>query len=143
MEKDDRQNGSLEQVDGNREPQRAPRPAPGKVTRTSKLSSGRGELVQRKAAASTPAAASQPARSSGDFTMDPWMDASHRGVTALAERGHPKLLSARLAIQFEMRVAQVSTHSISRLIFPVRSTSTRLQVVGHSSNVGASSGPTL
>ncbi len=37
MEKDDRQNGSPEQqVEGSREPQRT-RPAPGKVTRTSKL----------------------------------------------------------------------------------------------------------
>ncbi len=97
MDKDDRQHGSPEQVDGSRESQREPRPAPGKVTRTSKLSSGRGEQVQRKAAASTPAAASQPARSSGDFTADLWMDASHRGVTALAERGADSAVVARQA----------------------------------------------
>jgi hypothetical protein len=87
MDKDDRQNGSPEQVDGSREPQRSTRPAPGKVTRTSKLSSGRGQAIQRKEAAPAPAAEAPPARSSADFTADPWMDASHRGVTALAERG--------------------------------------------------------
>ncbi|HWN67830.1 MAG TPA: DUF4157 domain-containing protein [Haliangium sp.] len=87
MDKDDRQHGGPQQEDGSRESQRASRPAPGKVTRTSKLSSGRGGQVQRKAAASSAGAAGQPARSGWELTMDPWMDASHRGATALAERG--------------------------------------------------------
>jgi hypothetical protein len=87
MEKDERQSGGPEQEAGNREPQRASRPAPGKVTRTSRLSSGRGPAVQRKAAAPDAGAEAPPARSAWDHTMDPSMDAAHRGVTALVERG--------------------------------------------------------
>jgi hypothetical protein len=89
MEKDERQSGGgPEQVAGNREPQRASRPAPGKVTRTSRLASSRGPAVQRKAVAPTPGAGEPQARSAWDQTMDPWMDAAHRGVTALVGRGH-------------------------------------------------------
>lgn len=87
MEKDERQSGGPEQAGGNREPQRASRPAPGKVTRTSRLSSSRGPAVQRQAAAPAPGAGGSQARSAWDHTMDPWMDAAHRGVTALVERG--------------------------------------------------------
>jgi hypothetical protein len=86
MDKDDRQKDSPASVEGSREPQRSARPAPGKVTRTSKLPGG-GGAVQRKAADAAPAAAPSPARSAWDHTMDPSMDASHRGLTALAERG--------------------------------------------------------
>lgn len=85
MEKGDRQNGGPEQIAGSHEPQRAPRPAPGKVTRTSKLSPSRGAAVQRKAAASAPGATAPQARSLWAHTMDPLMDAAHRGVTALTE----------------------------------------------------------
>jgi hypothetical protein len=42
MDRGHRQNGSPEQVEGSREPEHAPRPAPGNVTRASKLSTGRG-----------------------------------------------------------------------------------------------------
>jgi hypothetical protein len=95
MEKDDRLNGNPEKVVGNREPQRASRPAPGKVTRTSKLSPSRGAAVQRKAVAPTQEGTTAPkARSPGELTMDPWMDAAHRGVTALAERGHDMVQAA-------------------------------------------------
>ncbi len=87
MEKDERQSGGPAPVAGNREPQRASDPAPGKVTRTSRLSPGRGPSVQRKAVVPAPGAGGPPARSAWDVTMDPWMDAAHRGVTALAERG--------------------------------------------------------
>jgi hypothetical protein len=66
-----------------REVQRAP--APGKVTRTSKLSGGREPAVQRKAATAG-AAWSSPARSSADLAGDVHMDMAHRGLTALAER---------------------------------------------------------
>jgi Domain of unknown function (DUF4157) len=94
MEKDERQNGSQGRIEGSREPQRASRPAPGKVTRTSKLSPGRGPAVQRKTPAPTPGAAAPRARSRWDLTMDPWMDAAHRGVTALAERGEDVVQAA-------------------------------------------------
>lgn len=87
MEKDDRQHGSAQQVDSSREPQRASRPAPGKVTRTSKLSPSRGAVVQGKAAVRPPGAAAPQASSLWGLTMNPWMDAAHRGMTALAERG--------------------------------------------------------
>ena len=50
MEKDERQSHGPEQAAGS-ESQRISRPAPGKVTRTSKLSANRGPVVQRKAAA--------------------------------------------------------------------------------------------
>ncbi len=87
MEKDERQSGGPEQVTGSGESQRASRPAPGKVTRTSSLPSSRGPAVQRKAAAPAPGSGGPPTRSAWDHTMDPWMDAAHRGVTALVERG--------------------------------------------------------
>jgi hypothetical protein len=89
MEKDDRKSGRPEHMVGSREPQPASRPAPGKVTRTSKLSPNRGAAVQRKAVAPTQGGTMEPkARSPWELTMDSWMDAAHRGVTALAERGH-------------------------------------------------------
>jgi hypothetical protein len=61
--------------------------APGKTTRTSKLSPGRALPVQRKAAAPAPARTAVPRRSLWEHTMDPWMDAAHRGTAALAETG--------------------------------------------------------
>jgi len=85
MEKRDREHGGPEQGAGSREPQRAQRPAPGKVTRTSKLDSGQHGPVQRKAQApGTPGSAAQ-VKSLGDFTEDPWMDAAHRGTSVPAE----------------------------------------------------------
>jgi hypothetical protein len=99
METHDRQNAGPEQMVSRRGPQRASRPAPGKVTRTSKLSPGRGVAVQRKAVRPTPGGAAAPrARSRWELTMDPWMDAAHRGVTALAERG-PDIMQAAGPIQ--------------------------------------------
>lgn len=88
MEKDERQSGGPEQVAGSREPQRVSRPAPGKVTRTSRLSPSRGPAVQRKAAVPTSGAVGPQARSLWDLTMDPWMDMAHRGVIALTDRRH-------------------------------------------------------
>jgi hypothetical protein len=83
MEKGDRQRSGPEQVAGSREPQRAQRPAPGKVTRTSKLAPGRGPAVQRRATAAD--GAPSRSRSLWDHTMDPWMDAAHRGAQALVQ----------------------------------------------------------
>jgi hypothetical protein len=94
MEKDDRRNGGSEQAGGSREPQGASRPAPGKVTHTSRLSPGRGAAVQRKAAAPSQEAALPQTRSRWDLTMDPWMDAAHRGVAALADRGQDQAHAA-------------------------------------------------
>jgi hypothetical protein len=85
MERDDRKYGEPAQVARSREPQPASRPAPGKVTRTSQSSPGRGAAVQRKTSAPTPDAMHAPRRSLWDLTMDPAMDAAHRGVTALSE----------------------------------------------------------
>lgn len=62
--------------------QRAPGATPGKVTPASRLS-GRDAAVQRKAAA--PASAAPQARSLADLSTDSWMDAAHRGSSALAE----------------------------------------------------------
>jgi hypothetical protein len=85
MEKRDRPNANREQMDGSLEPKPAPRSAPGKVTRTSKLSPSRGPAVQRKATAPSPDTTPRQARSRWELTMDPWMDAAHRGVTALGD----------------------------------------------------------
>jgi hypothetical protein len=99
VEKDKRQSGSPEQVAGSRELQRALHPAPGKVTRASRLSSSRGPAVQRKATVPAPGAARPQTRSAWDHTTDPWMDAAHRGVTALAEPSAVGLLmQAKLSI---------------------------------------------
>ncbi len=103
MEKGDRKSGGSEHPGGSRELQRVPSPAPGKVTRTSTLARGEPS-VQRKVAA--PAAA-PTARSRLDFTMDPWMDAAHRGVTALAESGHD-------AVQARGDVASSDPESVHR-----------------------------
>lgn len=99
MEQDDRKLGSTEQTAGSGETQRAARPAPGKVTRTSRLSPSRGSAVQRKPAATIPETAAPQARSRWDLTMDSWMDAAHRGATALAERGLAgPIVQAKLSI---------------------------------------------
>jgi Fe2+ transport system protein FeoA len=63
-----------------------PRPAPGKVTLTSKLSPDREPAVQRKPAGAGEAAA-PGARSLRDFTTDLWMDAAFRGTAAFSDRG--------------------------------------------------------
>lgn len=84
MEKDDRNYGAPTQAAGSRQPQPAARPAAGKVTRTSKASPRAGAAVQRKAVASLPDGNSVQRRSLWDLTMDPAMDAAHRGATALA-----------------------------------------------------------
>jgi hypothetical protein len=94
--RDDRQAGGAGPTSGEHETRQV---APGKVTRTSRLSPGRPRnhqaamtgagsppAVQRKAAATGAGAAARPARSSGELTVDRWMDAAHRGLTALAER---------------------------------------------------------
>lgn len=99
MEKGERQSSGPEQTTGGREPQRTP--GPGKVTRTSKLSPGREPAVQRKAA--LPGAAKPSSRASQDPATEMWMDAAHRGVTALAERetgpADPAVASATGVVQ--------------------------------------------
>jgi hypothetical protein len=99
MEKDERRSGSPEQAGGNREPQRASRPAPGKVTPTGRLSSNRGPAVQRRVAVPASGADGRQARSTWDHTMDSWMDAAHRGCVALAEPSAARpLVQAKLSI---------------------------------------------
>jgi hypothetical protein len=85
MEKRDRQNGGSEQIAGSREPQRDLRPAPGKVTHTSKLSPRGEPAVQRKPATTSSGATPRHLRKLEDFTRDMWMDAAHRGATALPD----------------------------------------------------------
>jgi hypothetical protein len=65
------------------ETQRASRPAPGKATPASKLPAGREPVVQRKAAAPASEAPARQARSLAELSSDSWMDAAHRGTTAL------------------------------------------------------------
>jgi hypothetical protein len=60
------------------------RPAPGKVTRTSKLAGGQGAPVQRKEQGAAGGAAT-PRRTAWQQTTDPWMDAAHRGAQALVQ----------------------------------------------------------
>jgi hypothetical protein len=85
MEKDDPKFGSAGQMAGDRATQHAPRPAPGKVTLTSRLSPDREPAVQRKAA--TSGAAASQARAARHSAMDSWMDAAHRGASALSDPG--------------------------------------------------------
>ena len=82
--KHDLRQGGLEEAYRDEEQRRTRRPAPGKVTLTSKLSAGHEPAVQRQAALTATRAAT-PRRSLWDLTMDPAMDAAHRGATAPAE----------------------------------------------------------
>jgi hypothetical protein len=100
MERDgSRQHGGGGAREGSEQKQ-GERPAPGKVTRTSTLPGSSAPAVQRKAAASDPGpgpgagGAATQARSLSDLTADPWMDAAHRGLTALSERS-PAAVQAR------------------------------------------------
>jgi hypothetical protein len=78
MKRDGRQREPSEQSSGSLAPQSAPRPAPGKVTPTSKLPSQRA--VQRKLDA--PREGTGPrTRSLAEWTDDPLMDLAHRGIT--------------------------------------------------------------
>lgn len=70
-----------------RQPGDAWRPAPGKVTLTSRLSEDRAPAVQRRAATAGRGAAAPQARSLWEHTTDPWMDAAFRGSAAFADRG--------------------------------------------------------
>jgi hypothetical protein len=84
MSKDSRPDKGHDETGTSQEPRVASTP-PGKVTRTSRLP-GRPEVaVQRKASAIAGSHAPQT-RSAWELTMDPWMDAAHRGLTAAAER---------------------------------------------------------
>jgi hypothetical protein len=96
MSNDDQQNGGRRdglgrrvsvQTTQDRQQQVPRRPAPGKVTLASKLSPDREPTVQRKAAVPVSAAGGSQGRSLWDLTMDPWMDAAHRGCAALVEKG--------------------------------------------------------
>lgn len=82
MDKGDRQNGGPEQTAGSRETQPAQRPAPGKVTRTSKLPAHAGAAIQRKESVSTGSAPPAQGRSASDPSRDHWLDAAHRGLSA-------------------------------------------------------------
>lgn len=80
MEKDEGILGS--EVSRDRGAERDQCPAPGKVTRTSKLTPRPGQAAQRKAPAATPGSRPLQARPAWEHTMDSWMDAAHRGCSA-------------------------------------------------------------
>ncbi len=84
MERDEPGRGVSEEARLGEGQQRARQPEPGKVTLTSKLSPGREPAVQRQAAPPGNEA-TPPPRSLADFAADPWMDAAHRGLTAVAQ----------------------------------------------------------
>lgn len=84
MEKDNRRDARPGQMAGGHVSQDPSRPAPGKVTRSSRLSSERGPAVQRKEAAAGTAMPRQ-SRSLSAHTADLWMDAAHRGAQALVQ----------------------------------------------------------
>ena len=86
MEKDIRQRGGSERGAGAHDDRHDARPAPGKVTRTSKLPPSHRPASQRAEAAPASGTPGPQARSAWDLTMDPWMDAAYRGCTALAEQ---------------------------------------------------------
>jgi hypothetical protein len=79
MQKGNQRQSELEQAGGQRAEQDG-RPAPGKVTRTSRLPGGSRQPVQRQASAAGAGNGASRARSLWDLTMDPWMDAAHRGT---------------------------------------------------------------
>jgi hypothetical protein len=99
MTRDDRRvigrPGDAEPTAGRHETRHVPPSVPGKVTRSSKLSPRRAPAVQRKAAATGMVAGASPARPASDQTMDPWMDAAHRGLTAVQAHGHGQAAPAR------------------------------------------------
>ena len=83
MDKGERKVEDSERLDGSREPRSAP--VPGKVTLTSKVHGRPSRAVQRKASVPDSAATHARGRSAWEHTMDPWMDAAHRGLAALPE----------------------------------------------------------
>jgi Domain of unknown function (DUF4157) len=83
MEKDDPKFGGVAQTAITPKTQSASRAAPGKVTLASKLSPAREPAVQRKAQGS--GAGTSQARPSRLAAMDSWMDAAHRGGSALPD----------------------------------------------------------
>jgi hypothetical protein len=87
MKRDDSKQHGSEEARGARGQQQSNRPAPGKVTLTSKLPGSREPTIQREATATDAGTATPQARSLWDLTTDPWMDAAHRGLTALSEPG--------------------------------------------------------
>jgi hypothetical protein len=86
MKQDSSKYHGSEEARGARGQQQASRPAPGKVTLTSKLPGDHQPAIQRKRAASAPGASAPQARSPGELTADSWLDAAHRGLTAFSER---------------------------------------------------------
>jgi hypothetical protein len=61
--------------------------APGRVTLTEKLSGATAPALQRKPIGANPGPAPVQRRTARDPEMDRWMDAAHRGGTALEESG--------------------------------------------------------
>jgi hypothetical protein len=88
MHRDDFKSGSAVQRAESVETQRAVRPAPGKVTHTGKLDPPREPAVQRKASASSMAGTAQ-ARAPRSAATESWLDAAHRGATALPASAQP------------------------------------------------------
>jgi Domain of unknown function (DUF4157) len=76
------------QTNQERQHQDSRRPDPGKVTLTSKLSPDRQSAVQRRVATTGTGDSPPQARSRWELTTDSWMDAAHRGATALSEESH-------------------------------------------------------
>lgn len=83
MKQDARQQDVSESAGRSAGTEHATRPAPGKVTRTSRLPGGGGQAVQRQALASSGAPS---APRSALASLDADMDAAHRGLSALAEQ---------------------------------------------------------
>jgi Domain of unknown function (DUF4157) len=94
MEKDERKAGTSQQTGGNHQHLRTMGPAPGKVTRTSKLPGHAGEAMQRKESASSGAAPPAQGPSMPDPMREYWMDAAHRGLSAVCPDG-PAPVQAR------------------------------------------------
>jgi hypothetical protein len=83
---------------------------PGQVTRTSKLPGGAGRALQRKPIEPTPGpAAPVQRRSAWEQTLDPWMDAAHRGLAALSEHGLAAVQQSTAAPAAPRAVVQRST----------------------------------
>lgn len=83
MEKDARKRGGSDGEPEGRGQLQGMRPAPGKVTLTSKLSPKPAPAVQRTGGTTSTAVTRH--RSSSELTADPWIDAAHRGLAALPQ----------------------------------------------------------
>lgn len=119
MEQDKRKNPG--QMGGNYESQWGSRPAPGKVTQTSRVPTRPGGVVQRQPVGAQ-AASGAAGRSSADWADDPLMDAAHRGAAALVAGDQSMAVQQQdepthdaSAATLELFTAKIGTYTVAEL----------------------------